>query len=143
MRTIGYQDGSLHYFLEISEEVKDKIQKMDELGIELPEELFDVLDIFIMGAKKHGANSYLEPGVFTEKRLASIFRHLVKVSGLKEQSLCAGLYQAIALVEERLLYCTVKQENLLDEESGLSHFLHIQCNSLMFDIVKKRGILGE
>lgn len=132
------------YYLEIPKEVHDKIQRMNELGIDFPMEMFDVLDIFIMGAEKHGANSFLEPGVFTAKRVNSIFRHNLKKLDYRyylDDNMDITLKQMMYNIDHYEEYNGhIPSYSRLDDESGLSHDLHSMCNSLMFYIKDKRGI---
>lgn len=142
-------------YLEIPDEVARKITNMNGLGIDFPWEMFDVLDIFIMGAEKHGANSYLEPGVFTVKRVNSIIRHNLKKLGIwgkidpklpnveflsQEGQNQLKLASLINNFMTEINQGSLLDSDKLDEESGLSHDLHSMCNSLMFYILDKRKI---
>ena len=107
----------------------------------LPEEFGDVLDIIEMGAQKHGMDSYLQPGVFTfNKRLQSMFRHQMKISGLwySDSPRVTGAIENILELLEDVEY---DASNLLDDESGKSHFLHSMCNAGFFHELISRGIL--
>lgn len=124
--------------IQVPDQIAEKFDEAKHLGIVIPWEMFEVLDIFIMGAKKHGANSYLDVGVFTEKRLASIYRHLMKVSGNYEVEVKLPTLKG---TEYMLESSGLSKNNILDDESGQSHFLHIMCNAAMFETVIQRGIL--
>lgn len=111
------------------------------MNIELPPEFKNVDAVLANGAVKHGTNSWLKPGVFSfGPRLQSIFRHTLKVSGLWK-STDLRVSTAINIVLEELKKAEFKNENLLDDESGLSHMLHGQCNFAMFHTLISRGIL--
>jgi len=81
--------------------------------LEIPPEFEHINNILIFGAEKHGANTWLNPGVFQYKaRHDSMFHHL------------AASQQGIRL----------------DDESGQDHLLHLGLNALMGYTLTKRGI---
>jgi hypothetical protein len=72
----------------------------------IPPELYDIMKVYEMGARKHGANSYLEPDgpKSSHKDMhASMFRHLAESS--------AG--------------------EVIDYESGLHPLLHLAARAIM------------
>jgi hypothetical protein len=80
--------------------------------LEIPTEFNDIEDVLIEGARKYGANSWLEGHHFNERdNFASINRHISK---------------SLAGIE-------------LDEDSGLDHRLHAACRLLMAYTLEKRG----
>ncbi len=121
--------------------------------IEVPSEFQDVKKILEMGAEKHGANSWLEPGVFTfEKRTSSQFRHLLKKTGIWQKIQHRtwtdlrrnhDLANAIELILDELQNSHYEEKNRLDDESGQPHELHEACNALMFYCLIERGIIKE
>ena len=134
------------------------VEENQELGfydipLPVPRLWLDVSKVREKGAKKHGADSYLKPGVFAfNKRTQSQFRHLMRKTGLwdiaaqdypiktKEDR---ELTQAMAVILSRLGQVKYNSKHRLDEESGLPHELHEACNALMFYEVIEKGILKE
>ncbi len=111
--------------------------------IEIPDEFTDVHKVLLNGAEKHGENSWLQPGIFTfAPRLQSVFRHTMKVSGLWYTSNLRTL-GAINIILSELEKAEFNKLNLLDDESGLSHMLHGQCNFAMFHTLISRGLIKE
>ncbi len=95
--------------------MKHKIEECQKLGIEIPDEFFDFLDILILGAKKYDANNWLEPegNKSSHKDMhASLFRHVAESSSGKTE----------------------------DAESGLHPLLHATTRCLMHYTRQKRGI---
>lgn len=86
--------------------------------LDIPQEMYDWTDVLEMGAKKYGANNWLEPdgkNANEKNTHASMFRHLAKSS--------AGIIN--------------------DEESGLDHLLHVACRALMLYTRRKRNIIHK
>ncbi len=109
----------------------------------LPSEFGDVFDVIENGAAKHGRDSWLHTNVFAfNKRMGSMFRHQMKVAGLWD-SKDPEVQYAMDVLLGALHESTFKNNNLLDDDSSLSHFLHSACNALMFHVVISRGILKE
>ena len=128
------------------EDIVDSLRELQlSESVEMPPEFSEVNKILDKGAKKHGANSFLQEDVFKfGPRLQSMFRHLTKVSGIRDQrSNTFGLFQALALIEQELGNCRLVEKNIADGESGESHFLHSACNALMFHTVIERGIMKK
>ncbi len=95
--------------------MKQKLEECERLGIIIPDEFFDFLDILIMGAKKYEPNNWLEPeGTNSSHKNmhASLFRHVAESSSGK----------------------------IKDEESGLHPLLHATTRCLMHYTRQKRGI---
>ncbi len=131
---------------------KAEIELTSPLKLTMPPEFFDVQKVVDMGAKKHGMNSFLEPGVFTMKRTQSQFRHLMKKTGLwnlhsKSNDLLTlndfAVLGAMNVILCALQHVKYKKENRLDKESGLPHELHEACNALMFYTAIERGVIKQ
>lgn len=91
-------------------------QDLVRLEIDVPPEMLDFLQVMIMGAKKHGANNWLDADgkKSSHKDMhASMFRHLAASS--------AGVRT--------------------DEESGMDHLLHLMTRAGMYYTRLKRGLI--
>lgn len=95
--------------------LQKRIDLMNELGITIPDEMFDFLLVMVGGAKKHGPNNWLNPDGAKSSHVdmhASIFRHVAQSS--------AGV--------------------TVDEDSGLHPLLHAACRCLMHYTRLERGL---
>lgn len=94
----------------------DKIDEIESLGCEVPDEFFDFLDIVLMGARKYAPNNWLKPDgkrSSHKENHDSMFHHLAEsYSGLK-----------------------------VDKESGQNPKLHLATRVLMGYTREKRGII--
>ncbi len=119
--------------------------------LEVPLEFSETTRILEMGAIKHGANSWLQPNVFKfGPRCCSIFRHLLKFSGLWR---VMEKQEFMLTIDERILKKDINdvlkalfnskfyEENYLDNESQESHVLHGAINFQMFYTLIKRNII--
>jgi hypothetical protein len=92
--------------ISIDTRLLDKLKKMQELGAEVPVEMFDFLDVIINGAKKYQPNNWLSPFGVTMAHDAnhdSMFHHLAEsFSGVEK-----------------------------DKDSGMDPRLHLACRALM------------
>lgn len=92
------------------------LSELNKVTMELPEEFKEVYKVLELGAKKYGANSWLEGKHFTHRgNHASMSRHLAEAYNWKNT----------------------------DEESGLDPLLHLACRALMEYTLKKRGLIDE
>lgn len=86
-----------------------------KLGIDLPDEIYDFIEVMIHGAKKYEPNNWLKPdGVNSDHRSmhASMFRHLAE-----------------------------SQVNLSkDSETGLDPLLHLAARAMMLYTRRQRGL---
>lgn len=101
--------------LDFPEEKGTVFKRASELGIELPDELYDFIEVMIHGAKKYEANNWLKPdGKNSDHRSmhASMFRHLAES----------------------------QVNSAKDHETGLDPLLHLAARALMFYTRRKRGL---
>lgn len=90
-------------------------QRAYDLGVEVPPEMFEFIEVMILGAKKYAPNNWLLPnGTNSDHRSmhASLFRHAAESS-------CG---------------------NREDKETGLDPLLHVACRALMMYTKVKRGL---
>jgi len=87
--------------------VSEELAKMN-----IPDEMFDFLQILIPGAKKHGNNTWLQPE-YKRDWADKAFHHAARAFA---------------------------NPGSLDEESGLDHDLHAAINHLMLYTRRKRGL---
>lgn len=88
----------------------------------LPGELYDELKVYEMGAKKHGADSWEEPGVLPlDKNMLSTMRHLLAF--YISQKGADDAYHLLHELEEQMKAGKIEKE-ACDKESGLCHLLH-------------------
>lgn len=88
----------------VPEALQSKLQELFSLGIDIPEELFDFLDILITGAQKYGANNWLEKnGSKTSHKdmHASLFRHVAESSSNPPSLLPDGEAMTVVDYESR------------------------------------------
>ena len=93
--------------------------KVNREALRLPAEMEDWKKILEAGAKKYGANNWLEAdGKNSDEKSmhASLFRHLAKSSA---------------------------NPGSLDEDSGLDHLLNVACRALMLYTRRRKGIVHK
>lgn len=117
-------------------ELQEKLEELFELGIDIPSEMFDFLDILIMGAQKHGTNNWLEKnGSKTSHKdmHASIFRHVAESSSSPPALLRDGGLMTVVDYESRkhpLLHAMIRcgmiytrqKRNIWNDSDDLDRF---------------------
>ncbi len=125
-----YQSG-LEWRRDLSPESIIKMQDLvdkakHKLDLEIPKEMDDWKKILEMGAKKHGANNWLDPDgkKSSEREMQdSMFHHLAKSFASSQEFSPRGFR--------------------FDKESNLDHLLHLACRALMLYTRRQKGIVHK
>jgi len=93
-------------------------------GFNIPTEFFDFLEVFSMGARKHGADNWLtaEGRKCSHKDMcASAFRHAAEMSTGVQADHESGLHPALHLAARALMEYTRRKRGLLTESDYSDH----------------------
>ncbi len=123
-------DAVLDASRKIPADVHTKLADYYSRGFTIPSEFFDFLEVFAMGAKKHGSDNWLEmegSKCSHKDMCASAFRHAAEMSTGQQADHESGLHPALHLAARAVMEYTRRKKGLytqsdLKDKSMLEYF---------------------
>jgi hypothetical protein len=120
----------------IPSDVLRKIEHYYSLGFTIPSEFFDFLEVFAMGAKKHGPDNWLtmEGSKCSHKDMcASAFRHAAEMSVGQQADHESGLHPALHLAARAVMEYTRRKKVLFTQsdlkDASMLEFFYSQSSN--------------